>query len=110
MASLKSDPDLQLPSQVGFNVGYLAYNTSHKLLDKVEVRQALDMAINKKAIIDSVYQGAGQAATNPMPPTQWSYDNGLTIPPHDPTKAKALLAKPGSPNAFAAALEALPGQ
>ena len=59
------------------------------------MRQALDMAINKKAIIDSVYQGAGQAATNPMPPTQWSYDKNLPSAAYDPAKAKALLAKAG---------------
>src|SRR5260370_39016313 len=110
MASLKSDPDLQLPSQVGFNVGYLAYNTTHKPLDSVEVRQALDMAINKKAIIDSVYQGAGQAATNPMPPTQWSYDKNLRDAPYDPDKAKALLAKAGFPDGFDITLWAMPVQ
>jgi dipeptide transport system substrate-binding protein len=110
IASLKSDADLQLPSQVGFNVGYLAYNVTHKPLDKVEVRQALDMAINKKAIIDSVYQGAGQPATNPMPPTQWSYDKSLRDASYDPAKAKALLAKAGYPDGFEITLWAMPVQ
>ena len=77
IASLASDPNLQVPHQVGFNVGFLAYNTTHKALDNVDVRRALDMAIDKQAIIKSVYQGAGQAAVNPMPPTQWSYDTAL---------------------------------
>ncbi|MFP3758860.1 ABC transporter substrate-binding protein, partial [Cupriavidus sp. SIMBA_020] len=75
-----------------------------------EVRQALDMAINKKAIIESVYQGAGQAATNPMPPTQWSYDKSLKAQPYDPAKAKALLAKAGFPNGFEMTLWAMPVQ
>jgi dipeptide transport system substrate-binding protein len=110
IASLKADPDLQVPSEVGFNLGYLAYNVTHKPLDNLEVRQALDMAINKKAIIDSVYQGAGQAATNPMPPTQWSYDKNLHDAPYDPDKAKALLAKAGYPDGFDITLWAMPVQ
>ena len=110
IASLQSDPQLQLPHQVGFNLGYLAYNTTHKPLDQAAVRQALDMAINKKAIIASVYQGAGQLATNPMPPTQWSYDKELKDAPYDPGKAKDLLAKAGYPNGFDITLWAMPVQ
>lgn len=69
IATLKADSGIDMPSQPGFNLGYLAYNVEHKPVDKLEVRQALDMAINKKAILESVYQGAGQAASAPVPPT-----------------------------------------
>ncbi|TDN61510.1 ABC transporter substrate-binding protein [Paraburkholderia sp. BL10I2N1] len=110
IASLAADANLQLPHQVGFNVGFLAYNTTRKPLDQVEVRQALDMAINKQAIIQSVYQGAGQAASNPMPPTQWSYDGSLRDAPYDPAKAKALLTKAGLPDGFELTLWAMPVQ
>jgi dipeptide transport system substrate-binding protein len=110
IASLKADPNLQVPSEVGFNLGYLAYNVTHKPLDNLEVREALDMAINKKAIIEAVYQGAGQAATNPMPPTQWSYDKSLQDAQYDPDKAKALLAKAGFADGFDLTLWAMPVQ
>ncbi|RKP49386.1 ABC transporter substrate-binding protein [Trinickia fusca] len=110
IATLKADPNLLTPSQAGFNLGYLSYNVEHKPLDKVEVREALDMAINKKAIVESVYQGAGQSATNPMPPTQWSYDKSLKSAAYDPAKAKDLLAKAGFPNGFEITLWAMPVQ
>jgi dipeptide transport system substrate-binding protein len=110
LGSLKSDSNIQTPSQAGFNLGYLAYNVQHKPLDKLEVRQALDMAINKKAIIESVYQGSGQLATNPMPPTQWSYDKNLKAQPYDPGEAKKLLAKAGYANGFDITLWAMPVQ
>ncbi|WP_153099145.1 ABC transporter substrate-binding protein [Paraburkholderia hayleyella] len=110
IAPLKAEPNIAMPSQPGFNLGYLSYNVAHKPVDKLEVRQALDMAINKKAIIDSVYQGAGQPATNPMPPTQWSYDKNLKSAAYDPVKAKALLAKAGFPNGFDISLWAMPVQ
>ena len=110
IASLSSDPNLRMPHQVGFNVGFLAYNTTHKPLDDVDVRRALDMAIDKRAIVKSVYQGAGQVAVNPMPPTQWSYDAALKDAPYDPSRAKALLAKAGYPDGFALTLWAMPVQ
>ncbi|TWI54402.1 dipeptide transport system substrate-binding protein [Pseudomonas duriflava] len=95
LESLKNDTNLNMPSQPGFNDGYIAYNVEHGDLGKLEVRQALDMAVNKKAIVDAIYQGAGQVAVNGMPPTQWSYDESLKDAPYDPEKAKELLAKAG---------------
>src|SRR3984957_8188616 len=110
IAPLKADAGIDMPSQPGFNEGYVAYNTTKKNVENVDVRRALDMAINKKAIIDSVYQGAGQAAVAPMPPTEWSYDKNLKTQAYDPAKAKALLAKAGFPNGFEITLWAMPVQ
>jgi dipeptide transport system substrate-binding protein len=54
--ALKQDPNLNVQQQPGLNVAYLAYNTQEKPFDNVEVRKALNMAINKQAIVDAVYQ------------------------------------------------------
>ncbi|WGS44944.1 ABC transporter substrate-binding protein [Burkholderia sp. JSH-S8] len=105
--SLQGDPTLRVSHQAGFNLAYLGYNTTHPPLDNVEVRRALDMAINKKAIIESVYEGAGQAAANPMPPTQWSYNAALKDAAYSPAKAKERLAKAGFPNGFDISLWAM---
>ncbi|WP_407312299.1 ABC transporter substrate-binding protein [Pseudomonas sp. nanlin1] len=92
---MKQDPNLKVMSQPGFNLGYLAYNTTHAPLDQLKVRQALDMAIDKPAIIKAVYQGAGQLAQNALPPGQWSYDAKIKDAPYDPAKARALLKEAG---------------
>jgi dipeptide transport system substrate-binding protein len=110
IAAVKADPSLAMPSEVGFNLGILGYNTTKKPLDNVQVRRALDMSINKKAIIESVYQGAGQIATNPMPPTQWGYNKSLKDAPYDVDKAKALLKEAGYPDGFDLTLWAMPVQ
>ncbi|CUA86816.1 MULTISPECIES: ABC transporter substrate-binding protein [Gulbenkiania] len=110
LAAMKTDPALKMMSSQGFNIGYLSYNVEKPQLKKLEVRQALDMAINRKAIIDAVYQGQGQEAANPMPPTLWSYDKSLKNAPYDVAKAKALLAKAGYPNGFDITLWAMPVQ
>ena len=41
------------------------------------MRKAANLAIDRDAIIKEVYQGAGQKATNLIPPTMWSYDKNI---------------------------------
>ena len=100
LPALKQDPKLRVVDQAGYNIGYVAYNVQRAPFDNLQVRQALDMAVDKQAILDTVYQSAGQRAVNGMPPTQWSYDDSITDAPYDPVKAKALLdaagVKPGT--------------
>ena len=92
---MKQDPNLRVLQQAGFNLGFLAYNVTHPPLDQLKVRQALDMAIDKPAIIQAVYQSAGQLAQNALPAAQWSYDPNIKDAPHDPAKARALLKEAG---------------
>ncbi|TGR61359.1 ABC transporter substrate-binding protein, partial [bacterium M00.F.Ca.ET.194.01.1.1] len=76
----------------------------------VRVRKALNMAINKKAIIDAVFQGAGQVAINPIPPTMWSYNETIKDDTYDPEAAKKELAEAGYPNGLEIDLWAMPVQ
>lgn len=96
--AMKADGDVNLLSQEGLNVGYLAYNTKVAPFDNVNVRKALNMAINKQAILDAVFQGAGKIATNPIPPTIWSYKADLKDDPYDPEAAKKMLEAEGVTN------------
>ncbi len=95
LADLKADPNLQMMEQEGLNVGYLAYNALVAPFDKAEVRKALNMAINKQAILDAVFQGAGKIAKNPIPPTMWSYNNAIEDDAYDPDAAKKMLEAAG---------------
>ena len=92
---MKANPDLTVMQQEGFNIGYLAYNTRQAPFDKPEVRRALNKAINKQAIIDAVFQGTGQAAVAPLPPTSWGYNDQLVDDPYDPAAARAELEAAG---------------
>ncbi len=110
LAGIKADAKLQLLSQPGLNIGYLAMNTTKKPFDDVRVRRAINMAIDKKAIIQAVYQGAGQPAKNLIPPTMWGYNDAVEDFPFDPAEAKNLLAAAGYPNGFETDLWAMPVQ
>src|SRR5690606_16113729 len=93
---LQADPNLVVMEQEGLNVGYLAYNTQQAPFDNAQVRKALNMAINKPAIIEAVFQGAGAVAKNPIPPTMWSYNDAIEDDKYDPEAAKQMLADAGA--------------
>ena len=106
--SMRKDPNVVMLEQPGLNIGYLAYNTTKKPFDDVRVRKALNMAIDKKAIVSAVYLSTGVAATNPIPPTQWSYNKSIKDDAFDPAAAKKALAAAGYPNGFTTDLWAMP--
>ena len=93
--AMKDDADIKVEEQEGLNVGYLAYNTKVAPFDNPKVRKALNMAIDKQAIIDVVFQGSGQIAKNPIPPTMWSYNDAVKDDPFDPEAAKKMLEEEG---------------
>ena len=98
MPAMREDPNINLMTQEGLNIGYLGYNTEKKPFDDPRVRKALNMAMNKKAIIEAVFQGAGEVAKNPIPPTIWSYNDEIQDDPYDPEAAKKLLDEAGVSN------------
>jgi len=110
LPAIKEDPNLQLMQQPGLNIGYLAFNNQRKPFTDRRVRIAINMAIDKKAILDAVYQGAGTPAKNLIPPTMWSYDNAIEDFKFDPDAAKKLLAEAGFPDGFETDLWAMPVQ
>ncbi len=95
LAAMKADTGLVVMEQEGLNVGYLAYNTTVAPFDNAKVRRALNMAIDKQAILTAVYEGSGQVAKNPIPPTMWSYNDAIVDDVYDPAAAKAALEAEG---------------
>lgn len=108
--SIRKDANVTVLEQPGLNVGYLAYNTTKKPFDDARVRKAMNMAIDKKAIIDAVYLSTGIAAKNPIPPSMWSYNDDIKDDPFDQAAAKKLLADAGYSNGFETDLWAMPVQ
>ena len=92
---LQNDPNLVVMEQEGLNVGYLAYNSQQEPFDNANVRKALNMAIDKEAIIEAVFDGAATIAKNPIPPTMWGYNDAIEDDPYDPEAARAMLEAEG---------------
>ena len=108
--AMRKDANVNVLEQPGLNIGYLAYNTTKKPFDDVRVRKAVNMAMDKKAIVSAVYLSTGVPATNPIPPTEWSYNKSIKDDAYDPAAAKKLLAEAGYPNGFTTDLWAMPVQ
>jgi dipeptide transport system substrate-binding protein len=108
--AIKKDPNVTLMEQAGLNIGYLAYQTTKKPFDDVRVRKAVNMAMNKKAIVDAVFLGSGVPAKNPIPPSMWSYNDSVKEDEYNPEAAKKLLAEAGYPNGLETDLWAMPVQ
>ena len=99
IALAEKDKNLILPTQPGMNIGYLSFNhTKEPWKSSVDVRRAIAYAINRKAIVDNIYQGMGQVAKNPIPPTMWGYNDKVPGYAYDPVKAKEMLKKAGFPD------------
>ena len=79
--TLKQDPNLNVMLDPSSREDHIIINSAHGDLGKVEVRQALDMAIDKQALVDTITFGAGTVANSIIP------KGGLYHNPDNPTHA-----------------------
>jgi len=116
VAELKADPKLDMELFPAAQVNYFAFNNRPTLKDgtknplaDVKVRQALNYATDKDALIQVVTYGAGTVAQSYMPmSTPLSYGHGAPYP-YDIEKAKALLKEAGYESGFDITCMALAG-
>jgi len=76
-------------------VTYMALNANHEYLGDVNVRKAIQMAINAENIVASVYAGDAVVENGIIPKGVWGNNANLQRPAYDPAAAKALLAEAG---------------
>jgi peptide/nickel transport system substrate-binding protein len=104
VAQLENNPKITLLKQVGAHVWYLGINNQKKPFDDKRVRQALNYAVNKDAIVRDVLKGTGTLSRGPVLPGTWGADSGLKPYPYDPERARKLLAEAGYASGFATTL------
>jgi ABC-type transport system substrate-binding protein len=131
-ASIEANSDLQLLSDPGMNVGYIAMNNGYGYNDSNQngmhdqnepwvktpgyfapftnrsVRQAVNYAINKTSIVKNLYKGTAIVAKNGMPPFMLGYNDAIVDYPYDPDMARELLTEAGYPNGFNTTLWVMP--
>ena len=60
------------------------------------MRQAANYAVDKEALVNDVLEGTAEVAAGPTPPAfAWAHNEDLEPYPHDPERARALLAEAG---------------
>ena len=78
-----------------FGFTYLGYNLEDARFKDLRVRQAINLAIDKQAILDGVLFGLGAVATGPYPKESWAYDPAVVPASHNVDAASKLLADAG---------------
>ncbi|MDF2152446.1 ABC transporter substrate-binding protein SapA [Vibrio sp. CAU 1672] len=92
---IKETDSLNLTATPANNVSFIAINTRHPALSDPRVRQALNLAINRQNILDSVYYGTGTTAYTLLPPNSWAYQKDSVKIRYDRNYALALLREAG---------------
>ena len=113
---LKADPRLDMVLYPAAQINYFTLNDrptfkdgSKNPMNDPRVRQALNYATDKEALIQVVSYGTGTPQQSFMPmSTPLSYGTGALYP-YDAAKAKKLLADAGYPNGFEITCMALAG-
>jgi peptide/nickel transport system substrate-binding protein len=78
-----------------FGFTYIGYNLKDARFSDVRVRRAIDLALDKQALIDGVLYGLGTVATGPYPRASWAYNPDVKPSPADPEAARELLRQAG---------------
>ncbi|MFB3763870.1 MAG: ABC transporter substrate-binding protein [Methanotrichaceae archaeon] len=94
MKTLEGTKGIKIYSEPSAN--WYALNLPSKMwpFGTKEVRQAIDLAINKQQILDIIFKGQGELAYGPFRKQDWVYNPDIAFA-YDPAKAKSLLANAG---------------
>lgn len=109
LARLK-DPSLsivRIPSSQSMRIHL---NAGAKPFDDVRVRQAMNYAIDRKTILETLLEGAGQLMNSPTGAAVFGYDPSLQVYPYDAKKARELLTQAGYPDGIKVSLQFTQGR
>ncbi|HXG16290.1 MAG TPA: ABC transporter substrate-binding protein [Calidithermus sp.] len=100
LGMLRRDANLTVLQRPGLGFYWINLNSGAPPFDNRAVRQALTLAIDRPAMLRSLYFGAGAPAAGPVAPVSWAFDAGLKPPARDLDGARRKLAEAGLPNGF----------
>ena len=95
---VSADKNVVVKSTSPVEVMFLAMNMKFKPWDNKKVRQAVAYAIDRQAIVNSIFQGGASLLHGPVGPGQYGYDPNVPQYKYNPAKAKQLLKEAGYPD------------
>lgn len=106
VASLKEKSGFKIVDSASSRILYVVLDqVSDPIMKNLKVRQALNYAVDKDAIVKSIFQGNGTVLQGQgLAPAYYGFNPSLKPYPYDPEKAKQLLTEAGYPNGFAMAI------
>ncbi len=102
-ALLEKNSKLELVASPSIMQRYISLNVTQKPFDNPKVREAINYAINRQALVKVAFAGYATPATGIVPPTL-AYAQSYPAWKYDPAKARELLKEAGFPNGFSTTL------
>ncbi len=75
----------------------LVFNAKRPVFQNVEIRRALNYAIDRDAVVERAFRGHGMVANGPAWPLHWAYDPSALRYSYDPGRAAAAIANHAGP-------------
>jgi peptide/nickel transport system substrate-binding protein len=100
VGTVNDDVSLQLATRPGLNVAYLGFSTADPPWDRVAVRQAVALGIDRQQLVDSDFPAGSELASHFTPCIIPHSCGGAAWYGFDPTLAKETLTAAGFPNGF----------
>ncbi len=104
--SMQGNSNIKVTAAPSIYVRYMTMNTQRKPFNDQRVRQALNYAVDKQAVLNVIAKGYGTELTAPIAKSVIGYAAQKPYP-YDPAKAKQLLAEAGYPNGFTFTMDSL---
>ena len=95
---MQREGKLRIETAPGTDYAYVALNLRDRILQSVEVRQALGYAIDREAIVKYLRRGFATPAVGILPPMSWAFRRDVFEFRHDPAEARRLLDAAGYPD------------
>ncbi|WP_077328878.1 ABC transporter substrate-binding protein [Virgibacillus siamensis] len=95
---VKNSSNLNISVKDGLGFQGLMLNTDKKPFSNKKVRQAINIAIDRKAIAEVVYHDGVTPAVSPFPPSSWAHPEDMEVPEANIGEAKKLIAESGLNN------------
>lgn len=96
---LKKNSKLDVVTTPSIMQRYISLNVTQKPFDNPKVREALEYAINRQALVKVAFAGYATPATGIVPPAI-DFSRSYTPLPYNPAKARELLKEAGYPQGF----------
>jgi peptide/nickel transport system substrate-binding protein len=88
-------PHVRLYRYPSRRIDFISWNLRRRPFDSAEVRRALGMAIDRRAVIETAWGGNATECNSPVPPVLWAHDSTIAPLPFDPAGARAALERLG---------------
>jgi len=91
---LEGVPEIDVMEETSPRVIYIGFNVQKEPFDDPQVRQALNYAVDKQTLVDTILGGQADPSTAPVVPAVFGYHDAGTYD-YDPEYAEELLADAG---------------